>query len=211
MKLTSQIKALAEQTEHKAVVGYKYGELKVMGDVSKIEIGQTIKLSGYLSTFNSTDRVNDTVLPGAFTRTLANRLTRFPLLLDHEQETSDQCGSFTAIQDEVGLLIDADFLVTEETIHQARLIVAGHLVTMSMGGIFFYDDLLDEFNRNVIRTVELYEGSIVVIPANQEAIFTVVKENAQVGSPPKDEQVSCTKERVKEILKQRRLKNVRKN
>jgi HK97 family phage prohead protease len=205
MKISEDIKALAEQDGRKAIIGYKDATIEVK-EVSDIELGKTIKIIGYLSTFNGTDRSNDTVLAGAFLDTLVNRQSKLPLLLNHERETKYQCGSFTAIEDDFGLLINADFLVTEKTIHEARLIASGHLVTLSMGGIFFYADDKDMLGRNVIEKVELLEGSIVVIPCNQDAIFTVAKKE-QLAEPQPTPRVLTKAEKIgtiKNILRSKK-------
>jgi HK97 family phage prohead protease len=188
--------------------GSKTADIKAVETENQdIKIGDTIDLEGYLSTFGNVDRQGDIVLRGAFAITLSQQ-SQFPLLLNHENETNSQCGSFKCQEDDYGLFFQAKFLVTEETIHEARLIKAGHLSTCSMGGLFKYKQVLDVNNNAYIEEVRLYEGSIVPIPANEKASFISLKslldvEKAQVTAESEKEQVSDeTKiERIKKILK----------
>lgn len=190
-------------------IGRKYAEVKAVDDgVTDVKIGDTIRLSGYLSTFGGVDRSNDTVMKGAFTKSLKNQ-AKYPLLINHEAKTDTQVGSFTAVEDDYGLKWDASFLVTEKTLHEARLIKAGHLTTASMGGIFKYGERSKAGEPNRIDEVILFEGSIVPVPCNQDAVFTALKslsvENEPVNQSAENAQVSNSDKvlEVKNILKKR--------
>ena len=156
----------------------------------KCDIGEVIKISGYLSTFKNVDRQGDIVVQGAFDKTLKKNKV-FPLLRNHNYSTEDQMGDFKCNVDEKGLMINAEIICTEETMHECMMIKAGKLKTTSMGGLFRYSDKKDKNGNNLIEEVELLEGSIVSIPANPMAIITVKSLSksesvAEVKSEPVD-------------------------
>lgn len=132
-----------------------------------------VRVKGYLSTFHNVtkaDRQGDYVLRGAFTETLRDFLTKNPVMLrDHEGSTGAVVGSFTtAKEDEHGLYIEALLSNAPDVISVRFKVAEGHLRTMSMGGIFHYK----EDGRGIFK-VELWEGSIVALPANPDALFSV--------------------------------------
>lgn len=131
-----------------------------------------VRIKGYLSTFKNvteSDRQGDYVEPGAFTETL-KRFGQNPVLLaDHRNSTQFLAGSFTMFkEDKNGLYIEA-LLSNAPDIQSIRFKVAeSHLRTLSMGGVFHYK----EDGRGIFK-VDLWEGSLTPIPANQDAIFSV--------------------------------------
>lgn len=48
--------------------------------------GAVLRIAGYAALFGTPDAVRDTILPGAFRRTLADRRGRFPLYWQHRPE-----------------------------------------------------------------------------------------------------------------------------
>lgn len=132
-----------------------------------------VTVKGYLSTFEGTtkaDRDGDYVVQGAFAETLPKFLERNPVMLrDHVNATEHVVGSFSkAVEDDRGLYVEA-MLSNAPDIRNIRFKVAeGHLRTLSMGGIFHRS----EDGRGIFK-VDLWEGSIVAIPANPDATFSV--------------------------------------
>lgn len=148
-------------------------------------IGDTIKIKGYLSTFGNIDRENDVVMEGAFDESLQKQV-RFPLQRNHQYGTQDQMGTFIAEADKKGLKIEGDIVVTPGNMHEAMLIKSGQLNTLSMGGMFKYGEATNKNGNNMIEKVALFEGSVVSIPANPKATFML----KSLGKP---EQVSNEK------------------
>jgi HK97 family phage prohead protease len=133
-----------------------------------------VQIKGYLSTFKETtesDRDGDYVERGAFKETL-RRFARNPvLLIDHTNSAESIAGSFRKIQeDESGLYMEAVLSNSQsERMKDVRAKVAeGHLKALSMGGLFHYK----EDGRGIFK-VDLWEGSLVAIPSNQDALFSV--------------------------------------
>lgn len=130
-----------------------------------------VKISGYLSTFGNTDRDGDVVEPGAFDESIKRFKTNPVLLIDHNWSADAIAGSFTKVkEDETGLYVEAVLSNSaSERMKDIRAKVAeGHIRTLSMGGLFHYD----ETGRKIFR-VDLYEGSLVAVPANPKATFSV--------------------------------------
>lgn len=133
-----------------------------------------VQIKGYLSTFKETtesDRDGDYVERGAFKETL-RRFKRNPvLLIDHQNSADNIAGSFQKIEeDERGLYMEAVLSNSQsERMRDMRAKVAeGHLKALSMGGLFHYK----EDGRGIFK-VDLWEGSLVAIPSNQDALFSV--------------------------------------
>jgi HK97 family phage prohead protease len=143
-------------------------------------LGAVIEIDGKLSTFGNEDRDGDYISPQAFD---SLDMQRFPLLLDHERSTRRQVGSFSASVRDGGLWIAGEFLVTPETVHEAMLILSGHLHTLSMGGRFRWGDPKNHEGRSVIEEVRLHEGSIVSTPANTLAVFVATLRQSAEGVP----------------------------
>lgn len=132
---------------------------------------QDVTISGYLSTFGNFDRDGETVAKGAFTETIPDFMRNPVLLVNHRNAVEFQAGSFTKIsEDAKGLKFEATISNGSSDMlkHTRALVAEGHLRTVSMGGIFHRA----EDQRTIFR-VDLYEGSIVPIPANPKALFAV--------------------------------------
>lgn len=131
-----------------------------------------ITIEGYLSTFASvtpSDRDGDVVEAGAFKDTIPEFMTNPVMLVDHINMVSYLAGSFTSVkEDRNGLKIKATVSNSPDMIHVRFKVAEGHLKALSMGGIFYYRE-----DKRSIFKVALWEGSIVTIPANQDALFQV--------------------------------------
>lgn len=138
-----------------------------------------VEIEGYASTPDP-DRGDDITLPSAFTATLETYMTNPVLLWDHGMDTMygyRPIGQIlTAAIDNGGLKVRA--VVTDA--HIAGMVSRGELRTMSFGyevpegGVEWVDDGNGRMLR-VIKTLELYEISIVAMPMNPNARFSLAK------------------------------------
>lgn len=164
-------------------------------DVKADDDGEQITISGYLSTFRNVDRQNDVVKKGAFDEAIKG-LKKLPMLRDHRNSVDYQLGSFTTFKvDSKGLYVEGKISKTAINEHTRKLIEDGHLDTLSMGGLFRYDDRPNKNGNSVIAEVFLLEGSVVSIPANPKATFTMksmsdYENDDLVDDESKDQQVS---------------------
>ncbi len=128
-----------------------------------------VKISGYAST-NDKDRAGDVILPTAWKSGIGNYLKNPILLFNHNYDRP--IGKATNIHfDDKGLQIDGEIIEAEA----ANLIKNDVLRAFSVGFMVKdadYDSKTDVF---VIKEAELYEISVVSVPCNQDAVFSVSK------------------------------------
>lgn len=140
-------------------------------EVKSLENGN-VRIAGYASTFENTDRHGDIIAPNAFNDTM-EKYMRNPVLLafhDHKKPL----GKVTEAHiDNNGLYIVAEIPSTPnpELAAIRKQVEDGILSTFSIGGYFHREKA--EGGR--ISKVDLIEISVVAVPANPRAEFTVQK------------------------------------
>lgn len=148
------------------------------------KINEAGSVAGFFSTYDKTpDSYGDIIEPGAFTKTIEKRKATghpFPLCLNHDFDKV--IGRVDTIEDqENGPFYEASFYKTD-------LAQDVREWTKNDGPIYqnsFAYDVLKRRDptpeekalgvKNVLQEVELYEISIVTVPANQNAVITSVK------------------------------------
>ena len=145
-------------------------------------------VKGYASTFDrEPDAYGDVIAPGAFAKSLErwkqlNAEGKYiPLLWGHDTNdpTSNIGRVVEAVEDERGLLVTAEFDADNEKAQYVRkLVQEGRVYQFS----FAFDvrewgqvELEDGRKANELRDIELFEVSLVQIPANQHATVEEVK------------------------------------
>lgn len=140
-------------------------------------------ISGFFSTYDKTpDSYGDIIEPGAFTKTIEKRKESghpFPLCWNHD--FSAVIGAVDNVEDtEKGPYIEARFLDTQLAQDVRKAVQSGAIYQFS----FAYDVLgarkpTPEEEKagvtQVLTEVEVYEVSVVTVPANQNAVVTEVK------------------------------------
>lgn len=144
---------------------------------------ETGKIAGFFSTYDKEpDSYGDIIEPGAFTDTLAKRAETghpFPLCWNHN--FSEVIGACDSIEDtEKGPYVEAHFLDTQKAQDVRKAVQSGAVWQYS-----FAYDVLDRRDPtaeekaagiiNVLTKVDLFEVSVVTVPANQNAVVTEVK------------------------------------
>lgn len=133
-----------------------------------------VTFDGYGSTFQGTtpeDRDGDYILPGAFDKTLKSFRANPVMLTDHTRSVKNLMGSYPKVSiTDRGLALSGQLTNSAhpDAVHTRALVAEGHLKTLSIGGMFFY---LEDYRG--IQEITLYETSLVVVPANPDALFTV--------------------------------------
>lgn len=157
--------------EHK----YKDFALRKSADDTEKDTGT---ISGYFSTYDRIpDSYGDVIAPGAFTDTIKAREESghpFPLCWNHDLDQI--IGKVDSIEDtEKGPLMTASFFDTPLAQEKREIVKSGVVYQFS----FAYDVLdagpAEDIKANELRKLDLYEVSIVPIPANQNAVMTEVK------------------------------------
>lgn len=138
-------------------------------------------ISGYFSTYDrEPDSYGDVVAEGAFTNTIKRREESghpFPLCWNHDLDQI--IGKVDSIKDtDKGPLMTASFFNTQLAQEKREIVKSGVVYQLS----FAYDiqdagqvTLEDGRKANELRKLDLFEVSIVPIPANQNAVMTEIK------------------------------------
>ena len=140
-------------------------------------------VEGYFSTYDKTpDSYGDIIEPGAFTETIKAREESghpFPLCFNHD--FSAVIGAVDSVEDtEKGPFIRAHFLDTTQAQDVRKMLQSGAIYQFS----FAYDikgrrNPTEEEEKagvtNVLTDLEVFEISVVTVPANQNAVATEVK------------------------------------
>lgn len=140
-------------------------------------------ISGYFSTYDRIpDSYGDIIAPGAFANTIKARKESghpFPLAWNHDLDQIIGTVDPEDIKEtEKGPLMTASFFNTPLAQEKREIVKSGAVYQFS----FAYDvldwapvELEDGTKANELREIELFEISIVPIPANQRAVMTEVK------------------------------------
>ena len=145
--------------------------------------GDAGTISGYFSTYDRIpDSYGDVIAKGAFTETIQKRKESghpFPLCWNHDVNMIIGSVNPDDIEDtDKGPLMTASFFNSELAQEKREIVKSGVVYQFS----FAYDileagptELEDGTKANELRKLDLFEVSIVPIPANQNAIMTEVK------------------------------------
>ena len=139
--------------------------------IQKSEEGDELKITGYAST-KDTDRVGDVIQPDAWTKGGLENFKKNPIILfNHKYD--QPIGRATEIEvDERGLKLSA---VISKKVPQHDLIKDGVLSTFSVGFLIKDADYDKEKDGFIIKDAELLETSVVSVPCNQDATFSLAK------------------------------------
>ena len=130
-------------------------------------------IEGLASTFGNLDRDNDIIAKGAFKNTLTRRKPKF--LYQHRMD--QPIGVFDQLfEAEEGLRIKGRMPRANSMVKDIEpLLKMGALDSFSIGfNVVESEDTPD--GTRIIKEIDLWEISLVTIPANAEAIVTAVKE-----------------------------------
>ena len=140
-------------------------------------------ISGYFSTYDRIpDSYGDVIAKGAFTETIEKRKASghpFPLCWNHDLDQIIGSVNPDDIQDtDKGPLMTASFFNTPLAQEKREIVKSGVVYQFS----FAYDileagpvELENGIKANELKKLDLFEVSIVPIPANQNAVMTEVK------------------------------------
>ena len=133
------------------------------------------RFAGYASIFDVIDSQRDRMRHGAFRQSLKSRSTPVKLLWQHQWE--HPIGVIDAIfEDAKGLYVEGRLLLEVAKAREAHaLLKAGAVRGMSIGYQAKQSRRCPDSGVRELAEVELWEVSIVTLPANAQANVTVVK------------------------------------
>ena len=137
------------------------------------EAGDGMTFSGYAAKFNSRSEnlggFVETIMPGAFKRSLDSR-NDVKLLVNHDSGrvlASTRSGTLRLTEDSVGLRVEADLPNTTDGRDMAELLRRQDLSSMSFGFSVIKDSWSQDGTERSLKSVRLFETSIVAFPAYQ--------------------------------------------
>jgi HK97 family phage prohead protease len=131
------------------------------------------QFTGLASVYGNTDLGGDIVLPGAFTKTLADRGGEVPILFAHDMRQPIGLGK---LRDTVGGLEIQGQLVLNgvpKALEAYQLLKAKVLRGLSIG----YDVVKSDVQNGIrhLRELKLFEISLVTVPMNEMAVVSSIK------------------------------------
>ena len=129
---------------------------------------------GYASVFNSVDKVGDTILPGAYTKSLESRLPK--MFVNHDHRSVPVGDWLKMAEDDHGLLAEGKIDLNHKdgpTVYSAlkREALDGLSVGFTMGE----GDYESKEEGRLIKSLNLMEVSLVNFPCEGQAVVTAVK------------------------------------
>jgi HK97 family phage prohead protease len=129
------------------------------------------RITGYGAVFGNKDSVNDIIIAGAFAKSIGRRQVK--MLYQHESD--DLLGFWDVVrEDSNGLYIEGNIAKTSLGNDVYELAKIGALNSMSIG--YSVDECeYDKEGVRVLKSIDLWEVSLVTFPANEKAVVTGVK------------------------------------
>lgn len=136
------------------------------------EISDTGYFEGLLSSYNNVDQGADTVLPGAYTKTLQEGGDTRPMLWQHKSDIP--IGLLTLEDRPEGLWCNGQLLMELAAAKDAYLLIKAKIVKgLSIGFTAIKDEVANGVRK--LKEIKLWEGSIVTFPMDENALITMVK------------------------------------
>lgn len=151
-------------------------KVKAAGPDDGLEDGQ---FTGYASAFDNVDSYGDIVDKGAFDRTLSEWKERgdtIPVLWGHNMDDpfANIGGLSDASEDENGLKVTGSLDLDNPTAQQVYKMMKGRR-TSRMSFAYSVRDSEETDDGNHLKDLDLFEVSVVQVPANQDAQILAVK------------------------------------
>ena len=133
---------------------------------------ETRVFKGYASTYDK-DLGGESILPGAFAKTLSERADRVKVLWQHNEPIGRPMKMY---EDGKGLYVEAKISKTRLGDEALELMRDGVIDQMSIGySVPQGKSDYDEDGNRMIKELKLYEFSAVTFPMNEKAFITGVK------------------------------------
>ncbi len=169
--------------------GHKTKALAFKADPDSFkEEGEIGAFSGYASVFGNVDSYGDIVEPGAFSRTMQNRIAAtgrpdFVILWNHDPH--EPIGvTVEMAEDERGLRVTGQLnLGVQRARETYALLKQGALSGLSIG-YRTIKETVDATGIRHLKELRLYEWSPVTFPANESALIDTVKSEDLSPSAP---------------------------
>lgn len=128
--------------------------------------------SGILAVYNNVDLGGDSILPGAFTKTIQEHGDIIPCLWQHD--THEPIGQLTVTDSPEGLLVKGQLEMELPMAQKAYVLLKAKIIKgLSIG----YDTVKKDVEGGVrkLKEIRLWEGSVCTFPMNEAAMVTAIK------------------------------------
>lgn len=157
-------------------VSYKSNGLDIKADTENRIV------SGYLASFGNKDSDEDIILPGAFSKSLqergVNSSTSRKIAFLWQHDMSEPIGKFLKLEeDEKGLYFEAEVSKIPLGDRVLTQYADGTLNQHSIGFKYIWDKIeySEESQAYIVKEVNLFEGSVVTMGANENTPFVGMK------------------------------------
>jgi uncharacterized protein len=132
---------------------------------------------GLGAVYNNVDLGNDMILPGAFTKTLAEKGGQVPLLMGHDSKLPIGLARLTDSPE--GLMVRGELVLEADGSRSAyALLKKGVIRGLSIGYDTIQAKVVDGIRK--LSELKLWEISLTAFPMNPEAMITSVKGGDQI-------------------------------
>jgi HK97 family phage prohead protease len=148
------------------------------------EVGASGTFCGYGAVYSVIDQGDDIVMPGAFTKSLADLSikSQMPAML-WQHRVAEPIGAYTSVkEDESGLFVEGKLaLKTQRGAEAFELMQMKAISGLSIGFITNDADFNAKTGIRSIKSADLYEISLVTFPMNDAARVSAVKSISEIG------------------------------
>jgi len=172
-------------------LSFQIGEIRLEGENGIFE--------GYAATFGDIDSYGSRIMPGAFTKTLAERADKIKVLHNHDQDSPIGM-PLEMREDNKGLWVRAQLTLGVQKADEAFLLMkSGAFDAMSIGfSVPRGKDKIVDGVREIFE-VKLFEFSPVTFPANEQAQIQSVRATDLAGTVT-EKDLDAGEERLMEAL-----------
>lgn len=173
------------------------------GKVAKLDPGW---IEGYAAVFNNIDQVDDVIRPGAFVKTIKQRIPngKVKLMAVHYRDgggAREVIGTVTeAKEDEYGLWTHSVLSRTRTAQEIRQNVIDGHIGHYSVGFVTKDAEMVEAEGKTIreLKELALYEVTVTTSPINELCLITDAKSQAALEQPMPDNADDSAKARLQE-------------
>ena len=193
----------AERTEKECPMSKMRAAPILEGKVAQLDPGW---VEGYAAVFNNIDAVGDIIRPGAFNKTLKQRIPsgKVKLMAVHYRDgggAREVIGTVTEAKEDTYGLWTHSVLSRTRTAQEIRQnIIDGHIGHYSVGFVTKDSGLIEVEGKSIreLKELALYEVTATTMPINELCLITDAKSEAALEQPIPDNADDSAKARLQE-------------
>ena len=139
--------------------------------------------TGVAWVYDTPDRTGDIIRRGAFQKSIERLMdsgSTLPLLFNHD--SSQPIGSLVLFDTEDGLMVQATLELSIEKANEVYKLVKAKAMSLSIGFMFDEENVYKREDARIFSEVDLFECSVVSVPAHSKAVISEVKSFKDVST-----------------------------